>query len=691
MKPSSQRIVPAGVVTEYLTVGGSNSARYIDFYKFNRGSQSFKTVQGRANNAAINSVFQDLSVSPNGLYMVASESNASPFIDIFQRIGDNWIRMTNPATLPAAQVYSVAWSPDSSQFLLGTNNNLMYCYQLINGRFVRTLNLPGTTNTGYDIQWNGTGTSVCFGGVNQVVRVLNYNQALNTFTSVAPWLANPGTIQCDSAGFSPDGTLLATGSGQAPTLAIYGRSGDTFTTATTIPSITRTFAVRFNPAATSGNNILSIPGFSSPFLVIANQVTTNSFTTTGITINVQPAGQVNAGEWSSDGQYLALACNVSPYLYVYARNGNTYTKLLDPVTLPTAAASAVTWISTPNQGPNHSRVGVYYNAIPYYQEYTIDYKNTVTNLPTVIDYNPISAQPTGASTAIALATTASFAATNIGNLSPYVYFYSRAGDTFTKTANPATLPTGLVNGIQFNSSASSVALAHNTTPFVTIYNISGVTFTKITNPTALPIATTGAQNVAWGNGDQNLVVTTDLTPFYINYSRSGDTFTAVATATNLPPSTPQAAAYSPSSNFIAFGYAAGTARTQVSTVTNGVFNFTGTTITSSVGSVSVNKNALAWTSDSRFLAAGMATTPFIAVYVNTGTTFTQLANPATLPAGSITAVAWNYDNSVLYAQQTGGSLYSYNLVGTTLILNTSTNVDYLPTSPSQLAYSAFGV
>jgi len=34
--------------------------------------------------------------------------------------------------------------------------------------------------------------------------------------------------------------------------------------------------------------------------------------------------------------------------------------------------------------------------------------------------------------------------------SPYVTIYSRSGDTFTKLANPATLPTGLGGGVTFS-------------------------------------------------------------------------------------------------------------------------------------------------------------------------------------------------------------------------------------------------
>ena len=73
--------------------------------------------------------------------------------------------------------------------------------------------------------------------------------------------------------------------------------------------------------------------------------------------------------------------------------------------------------------------------------------------------------------------------------SPFVTIYKRSGDTFTKLANPATLPPSTGYGVAFSADGTYMAVAHFITPFVTIYKRSGDTFTKLANPAALPTST----------------------------------------------------------------------------------------------------------------------------------------------------------------------------------------------------------
>jgi hypothetical protein len=54
--------------------------------------------------------------------------------------------------------------------------------------------------------------------------------------------------------------------------------------------------------------------------------------------------------------------------------------------------------------------------------------------------------------------------------SPYITIYKRSGDTFTKLANPATLPTGTGYGCAFDPTGTYLAVAHSLSPYITIYN-----------------------------------------------------------------------------------------------------------------------------------------------------------------------------------------------------------------------------
>ena len=75
---------------------------------------------------------------------------------------------------------------------------------------------------------------------------------------------------------------------------------------------------------------------------------------------------------------------------------------------------------------------------------------------------------------------------------PFVTVYGQDVDTFTKLADPATLPTGAGNAIAFSSDGTYLAVAHTGSPFLTIYKRSGDTFTKLANPATLPTGTGNA-------------------------------------------------------------------------------------------------------------------------------------------------------------------------------------------------------
>jgi hypothetical protein len=65
--------------------------------------------------------------------------------------------------------------------------------------------------------------------------------------------------------------------------------------------------------------------------------------------------------------------------------------------------------------------------------------------------------------------------------SPYITIYKRSGDTFTKLANPATLPTGIGWGCAFDPTGTYLAVAHSGSPRITIYNSFSRTVFKTGN------------------------------------------------------------------------------------------------------------------------------------------------------------------------------------------------------------------
>jgi Tol biopolymer transport system component len=56
-----------------------------------------------------------------------------------------------------------------------------------------------------------------------------------------------------------------------------------------------------------------------------------------------PTSIVRGSTWSPDGKYLSLAHNGSPYVTVYERDDTTFTRLADPASLPTNTGNKPTW------------------------------------------------------------------------------------------------------------------------------------------------------------------------------------------------------------------------------------------------------------------------------------------------------------------------------------------------------------
>jgi tryptophan-rich sensory protein len=321
---------------------------------------------------------------------------------------------------------------------------------------------------------------------------------------------------------------------------------------------------------------------------------------------------------------LAVAHATTPYITIYNRSSDTYTKLSNPSTLPTGTAYASVW------SPSGLSLAVAHATSPYITIYNRS-GNTFTkvtnpgNLPT--GGGEFAAWDTGGATlAVAHAT------------SPYITIYNRSDPTtWTKNSNPGTLPTGTANGCAWNSTSTSLAVAHNSSPYITIYNRSGNTYTKITNPGTLPPGT--ANKCAWSPDGTMLAVAHDSSPYVTIYSRSGDTFTKITSggtqfAATLPPG---------------------------------------------------NANGITWSPNGDTLIIGHDSSPYFSIYSVSGTNFTKVSNPATLPTAAAIMPGFNSDGTVLAVPFTTNSPYFhiYNVSGTTY--TKVTNPGTLPTGAGRHA------
>jgi WD40 repeat protein len=190
-----------------------------------------------------------------------------------------------------------------------------------------------------------------------------------------------------------------------------------------------------------------------------------------------PSGGVPV--FSSDDTYLAVGQGNSPYIIIYKRSGETFTKLPDPASLPSSGVSGVAFSS------DDTYMAVTFTLSPFIAIYKRS-GDTFTKLPTP------AYVPTQQGTAVAFSPDDTYLAVGNGYGGfegeglPFIQVYKRSGDTFTKLADPAVLPTNYTSSVTFSNDSIYMPVGTVNTPFLILYKRSGDTFTKLANPAVLP-------------------------------------------------------------------------------------------------------------------------------------------------------------------------------------------------------------
>lgn len=111
---------------------------------------------------------------------------------------------------------------------------------------------------------------------------------------------------------------------------------------------------------------------------------------------------------------------------------------------------------------------------------------------------------------------------------PFINFYGQDIDTFTKLANPATLPASTVYDTQFSADGLWVGTVHNNPPFVTAYKRTGDTMAKLANPASLP--SNNPSGIAMSPDGTHMVVLSTTSPYVMIYKRTGDAYALLSAA-----------------------------------------------------------------------------------------------------------------------------------------------------------------
>ncbi|GEM_PF-2196362 len=312
-----------------------------------------------------------------------------------------------------------------------------------------------------------------------------------------------------------------------------------------------------------------------------------------------PPGLGNGASFSPDGTYLVVSHSTSPFITIYKRSGDTFTKLADPATSPVGGAGA----NSPSFSPDGNYLSIGHASSPFI---TI-YKRSGDTFTKLADPATL---PAGTGNETAFSSDGTYLAI-AHDTSPFITIYKRSGDTFTKLANPVSLPAGSAFGATFSPDGTYLVVGHASSPFITIYKRSGDTFTKLANPATLP-AWTGF-GLRFSPDGTYFAVAHPISPFVTIYKRSGDTFTKLADPATLPAGSGTGVSFSPDGTYLAVSH--GTSP-YIS-----IYKRSGDTFTKIANPATLpanNGQSATYSPDGTYLAVSHVTSPFITIYKGSG-------------------------------------------------------------------------
>jgi len=311
-----------------------------------------------------------------------------------------------------------------------------------------------------------------------------------------------------------------------------------------------------------------------------------------------PSGTGRASSFSSNGLYLAVAHDTTPFITIYKRSGDTFTKLSDTADLPASAGNDIVF------SPDDKYLAVAHDTTPFITIYKRS-GDTFTKLS-----NPATL-PGGAGKKVDFSYDGQYLSIAHSN-TPYFTIYKRSGDTFTKLSNPTPTPSSNGTGVVFSQSGAYFVASESTSPYINIYKKSGDTFNRLSNPSSLP--TGSSRSGAFSPDGKFLVIPHDTTPFITIYKRSGDTFTKLSDPADLPASNGYAVIFSPDSKYLSVAHNT-TPFVTIYSISGDVF----TKITNPSNLPTGNSRGATFSPDGTYMAITHLVTPFITIYKGEGT------------------------------------------------------------------------
>lgn len=239
----------------------------------------------------------------------------------------------------------------------------------------------------------------------------------------------------------------------------------------------------------------------------------------------------------NNSEYMAVACNSSPRIYLYKRYGKSFVKLPNPIVLPGGAASGGAVFSPDGN----------WLAVSHVSGGMTIYKRDGDTF--TLRGNPAAPSTTNGSTA-AWSKTGEFLL--ICGYAEQPYIYRVVGVNFDKIGFPTTALPIYATGAAFSPVSDLLICSHYTAPFISVSTVSGMLHTKIANPASLPDNRTNC--VAISPDGTLAVLGIDGAAGIAVYAISGNTLTRVPAPADLPSVGVRSVSFSADGLRLALGY-----------------------------------------------------------------------------------------------------------------------------------------
>ena len=312
-----------------------------------------------------------------------------------------------------------------------------------------------------------------------------------------------------------------------------------------------------NANGLSWNNdgkLLAVAHATTPFLSIFNyDETTNTYTNftdpstgaSGVTSPFVPPNAGNGIDFSPNGDYLAVAHISSPYCTVYRKNGASFVKL-----------PALSGISNNGRSVAFSADSNYLS-VGTTGGFAV-YARSGDTFTKIVDATLDSQGSTGGTSWSADSKYVACAF----SVSPYIKFIRRNNEgtasTLTRVSISESLD-GIPNAVAFSYDGQYVAIAYvgSSTLYgstrIAIYKQSGDTFTRL-SVTNQPALSGSGSGVAWSKCGRYVYLTLSVSPTFLTIKRTGDAFAFQTNPTSPFGTVGNAVAVHPNNNIISVGH-----------------------------------------------------------------------------------------------------------------------------------------